>query len=83
METSINGKPAMWTAGIWALWHMVADDADPKLTDDQVLRANYFTPRPYVDEYNTGSREEGFVYAVGRRVMQAIVHTHATVGGDR
>jgi len=73
MTTTINGQPADWPGDVWAKWYTVANEADPKLTTEDVSTANYFTPRPYVDEYNRGSREEGFVYTVGRRVYQAIV----------
>lgn len=46
--------------------------ADPKLYDTHGLpsAANYFTPRPYVDEYNQGSKEAGFTVTFGRRVYQ-------------
>jgi len=69
MTTTINSQPADWPPEVWAKWHTFAEHADPKLTDDPVRGANYFTPRPYVDEYNTGSRDEGFVYwTAGRHV---------------
>jgi hypothetical protein len=82
METSINGKAADWTPAIWKRWYTVADEADPKWIDVPVFRANYFTPRPAVDEYNRGSREEGFVFIRGSTVFQAIVKVHQRVGGD-
>ena len=65
MITSINGKPADWTPEIWQLWHTLAEKADPKAFDfAKVERANYYTPRPYVDQYNRGSEYEGFTYVV-------------------
>jgi hypothetical protein len=70
VTTSINGQPAEWTPAIWALWHTHADDADPKYRVGDAHDANYFTSRPYVDQYNRGSREAGFTYTVGRRVYQ-------------
>jgi hypothetical protein len=73
MITKINGQPADWSEEIWRWWYTVADTADPKLTTSEVYDANYFTPRPYVDEYNRGSRECGFVYTVGRSVYQALI----------
>jgi hypothetical protein len=89
MTTQINGKAAPWTPDIWAKWHTFADVADPKLTNLTVMEANYFKPRPYVDEYNRGSRDEGFTFVwrtSGRfaepHVSQTIVRRHARVGGD-
>ena len=81
MKTSINGTPATWPAAIWRLWNTHADACDPKLTVLTVVAANYFTPRPYVDEYNRGSGEEGFVYTVSRpiRVCQIIIARHSIV----
>jgi hypothetical protein len=70
LTTTINGQPAEWTAEIWQRWHTFADEADPKWRDVTVSTANYFTPRPYVDEYNRGSHKAGFVYVLqpGNRV---------------
>lgn len=79
MRTTINDEPAEWTPEIWAKWHTVADDADPKYTGERVTSANYYTPRPYVDEYNRGSREEGFTYIMGRRVHQVVVSWSAVI----
>lgn len=86
METSINGAKAEWSPEIWQLWHTFADGCDPKLTaNGTVEAANYFTPRPYVDEYNRGSRETGFVYTLGfaqgahRRVSQVIISRAHTI----
>jgi len=82
MITSINGLEAAWTRAIWRLWHTIAEEADPKLTTVPVTRANYFTPRPAVDEYNTGSRTYGFVYCVGRQVYQREFTTPAIGGAN-
>jgi hypothetical protein len=57
--TSINGKDAEWTPEIWEKWNRtMAGIKDQR----PVTRSNYFTPRPYVDEYNSGSDYEGFTY---------------------
>lgn len=65
MVTSINGKPADWAEEIYKLWYTVAEGADPKMFSfDRVERANYYTPRPAVDEYNRGSEYEGFTYTI-------------------
>lgn len=58
IKRSINGKPAEWTPAIQAKW-----DSFEK-PDGIVTHANWYTARPYVDEYNTGSTKEGFVYTV-------------------
>lgn len=65
--TSINGKEAPWTDAVRALWAQVVA-AHFSGETRPVARANYFTPRPYVDQYNTGSDQSGFIYVVGRDV---------------
>ena len=71
MTTSINGTPAEWTQEIWQLWYTHVERADPKLYDSHGLphSANYFTPRPWKDQYDRGDRKEGFTFIVGRRVL--------------
>lgn len=86
MKTQINGKDAEWTDAIQSKW----DNALTTAPGDQrpVIQANYFTPRPYVDAYNSGSREEGFTYTrrgssyAGDSVFQVIIRKHDRVGGD-
>ncbi len=56
MTTLIRGKASDWTPEIWELWSLLT------LSCGRVLQANYFTPRPYVDEYNRGDPCWGFVY---------------------
>lgn len=72
LETQINSQPAEWTEEIWKLWYTYVDHADRKMYDRIGVphQANYFTPRPYVDEYNRGSKTRGFVYTIGREVYQ-------------
>ncbi len=78
MKTSINGEEAPWTEEIQAKWDEAMDvDGAPDL--DKVVRANYFTPRPWRSEYDQGSRDEGFIYVVERSVWQAIIHTNEEV----
>lgn len=57
MKTTINGKQATWSKAIKELWFEVSTGIDKF-----VVTANWFTARPYVDEYNRGSEHEGFVY---------------------
>jgi hypothetical protein len=67
MQTTINGQPAAWPATITGLWHTrVVPHLDPERPAPDT--ANFFEPRPWVDEYNRGSRMTGFVYTVGRDV---------------
>lgn len=77
-KTSINGKPAEWNAEIRELWALVVAAHFDKETRPTVS-ANYYTPRPYVDEYNRGSDRSGFVYVVGRDVCQHIFAAGARV----
>lgn len=63
-QTSINGKHASWNdrPDIQALWE---EKVMTKLKEGEwVTTANYYEPRPYVDEYNRGSNREGFVYTL-------------------
>lgn len=64
LHTSINGQPAEWTQAIWQLWHTYVDVADPKFYEKygRPTRGNYFTPRPYRNEYDRGSTTEGFTW---------------------
>mgnify|MGYP001597956752 CR=1 FL=1 len=82
MHTSINGQPAEWTEAIWRLWYTFVDQGDPQLYDDPGLpsRANYFTARPYQDEWDQGDRKEGFTFVVGRHGRESNVYQVITNG---
>jgi hypothetical protein len=67
--TSINGTEAPWTPEIEARWAQAMADRSAA----EVVRANYFMPRPYVDAYNTGSTSHGFTYVIGREVFQILL----------
>lgn len=83
MKTSINGRPAEWPAAVQAKWDALIAAVLPIKNGDTVTNSNYFTPRPYQDQYAVGSREEGFTYTTNHRhVYQAIVKRHDKVGGD-
>jgi len=58
MQMMIKGEPAAWTPAIQALWAKTMEGKDVS----EVVGANYFTPRLYVDQYNRGSDKEGFCY---------------------
>ena len=76
METMINGQPATWTREIWEQWYTHVERADPKLYDTHGLprSANYFTPRPWQDEYDRGDKKEGFSFICGRQVCQVVTN---------
>ncbi len=70
MITSINGQPAEWAAEIQAKWDAFVASCAKSFV---VSRCNYFTPRPYVDQYNRGDSKEGFVYIVDRQVAMHVI----------
>ena len=71
MRTSINGLEADWTPDIQAKWEAARDESAPDAAE--VVQANYFTPRPWRNEYDRGSPDEGFTYTVGRYPAQPSV----------
>ena len=84
LRTSINGEFCRWPIEVWRLWYTHVDQADPKLYDTHGIAtdANYWTPRPYVDQYNRGDVREGFTFTIANRhVYQQTIATH-TVGSD-
>ena len=68
-RTMVNGKDAPWTPAIYAEFEA---RVGPLMEDgERMLNANYYTPRPYVDQYNRGSDRYGFTYTLnGHRVCQ-------------
>jgi len=70
-QTMVNGKPAAWNDEVRELWALVVA-AHFEGETRPVVSANYFTPRPYVDQYNMGSDKSGFTYTVGRDVCQHV-----------
>lgn len=80
-RTLINGKPAVWGPELWRLFGQHVDHRGYIVT-----HANYYEPRPYVDQYNRGSAERGFVYTLQtRQVCFARLpptSPPAVVGGD-
>lgn len=82
MKTQINGKDADWSLMVRAKWDEAAASIPPR-DGEVVTQCNYFTPRPFKDEYNRGSREEGFTYTINHQhVWQVIVKRHENIGGD-
>lgn len=87
LHTSINGGTngrgefVHWPAEVYALWTTMILD---HLTDDErqvpITRANYFTPRPYVDQYNRGSDKYGFTWSTEHR--QVYQKTRTATFGD-
>ena len=71
IRTMINGKEADWTPYILDLWKSLVEWRI-KATQETITDANYYEPRPYVDQYNRGTNTEGFVYTInGRHVCWA------------
>lgn len=74
MKTTINGKEAEWSEEILAKWIKCwRGTGDPRDYETTVSASNYFTPRPYVDEYNQGDKKEGFTYVIGRHVAMSVI----------
>jgi hypothetical protein len=69
-KTTVNGRPAAWGEDISKLW--LAKVAVKFDEGETCSTANYYTPRPWQNEYDRGSDKEGFVYVVqpGYRVCQ-------------
>lgn len=88
MRTQLNGKDADWPDWVREKWDAFLTSAIPALDATTVTSSNYFQPRPAVDEYNRGSREEGFTFVVstgrytGPSVRQTIIKRHRAIGGD-
>lgn len=57
-ETSVNGIPGPWGPMHRALW-AIANEGSQNL---RVVAANFFSSRPYQDEYDRGSNRIGFTY---------------------
>lgn len=58
MKQTINAKPAEWSPAILERWQSLDKP------DGEIVTSNWYTARPYQDEYSTGSKREGFVYTV-------------------
>lgn len=69
----INGVEAEWTVEIQNLWNEYKSE---DMTDDAVSLANYFTPRPYKDEYNRGDNKRGFTYTFKNNVGRILVRNN-------
>lgn len=62
--TLINSRETPWPEDVQRRWE---EKVVPRFRPgERCSRANYFTPRPYVDEWNRGSDKVGFVYIVLR-----------------
>jgi len=54
METAINSKPEKWSKEIYKLWRKACKTITWE-KGDKIIKVNYFTPRPYKNEYDRGS----------------------------
>lgn len=78
VNTQVNGKPATWSEEVQAKWD--AAMADEKAPEGEVTSSNYFTPRPWRNEYDRGSVEGGFTYTINHRhVWQVITDRQSAV----
>jgi len=60
---AVNGNfDADWSLKVWKLWHAATKDSFKP--DQWVSSANYYTPRPYRNEYDRGSDKEGFLFVI-------------------
>lgn len=78
--TSINGVKAEWDDTIKEKWKKIVKDLEEAKITGKITRSNYYTPRPYVDQYNSGSEEEGFCYVMSgehfhNHVYMAVIST--------
>ena len=69
MKTQINGLDSAWPEAVSMKFAELMAER-PKVV---VTHANYYTSRPYVDEYNRGSHGHGFVYTIAFRHVCLIV----------
>lgn len=61
-RTEHDGRPEHWTAAVKQQW---ITRVAPRFKDMEFCStAHYHEPRPWVDEYNTGSDQYGFTYVV-------------------
>lgn len=73
MQLSICGKQVdEWSSEVIEKWQAVI--SEPNMPEGTVTACNYFTPRPWRNEYDRGSKEEGFVYTINRHVWQVIIN---------
>ena len=61
-QTTVRGKEAEWNVATWKLWNEYVAPLSSK--GEMCSSANYFTPRPFKNEYDLGTKTEGFVYVV-------------------
>ena len=70
MKTLINGKDAEWTPEIRAEWDAAMAERPPAV----FVCANYYTPRPYRNEYDRGWSDRGFVYVIVREPYREVCY---------
>jgi len=72
MRTSINGKRKEWPQEVKDMWRQAQETMDADVRELPISAANYFTPRPYVDQYNRGDPRHGFTYTVQERKVYQV-----------
>lgn len=71
MRTTIDGTPAVWPLEVHLKFQEYINSK--MKADERIINANFFTPRPAVDEYNRGSSYSGFVFTVNPGLRVCIV----------
>jgi hypothetical protein len=64
MKKTVNNQSDGWPPEVQAVWDLVCGPKFEGETEYKCQRANYFTPRLPVDEWNRASYEAGFVYVI-------------------
>ena len=77
MRTSVNAKPCNWEADIHRKWDAASNPDAEELDGAVIVSSNYFTPRPWRNEYDRGCGDEGFCFVTSRRgVYTVTIKTH-------
>ena len=76
MRIQVRSKEVTeWPEIAVVAWREVVASFPDEVTEDDVVNANYFTPRPWRNEYDPGSTAEGFVYTTRQGgVWQVIIN---------
>ena len=77
MRVTMNGKPCElldWPSTVVSRFatlccDLLEEDKIAGRLPRRIRSVNYFTARPFVDEYNRGSGKAGFTFVIGRDVF--------------
>jgi hypothetical protein len=62
-----------WTPEIEDKWEGVLRNHAPLPEGEIITRVNYYDERPWLNEHDTGSGDEGFVFLTNRRNVYGVV----------